>query len=132
MTRKVALLVLAAAFLSGITAYAHHSFAALYDGKKEVKLEGTLVQFQFRNPHAFVLVEAPDESGQPQRWAIEWGGTTALTGDGVTKTTLKYGDHVIITGSPSRTPGDHKLRMNTLKRTSDGFEWGTKAGEVVN
>ena len=58
---KTVVLVLAGAFLFGITAYAHHSFASTYDLAKQVKVEGKMVQFLFRNPHSFVHVEAPDE-----------------------------------------------------------------------
>ena len=132
MTRRFALLVVAGAWLSGVTADAHHSQQAQYDTTKQVKIEGTLVQFQYRNPHTFVHIEAPDETGTVQRWSIEWGGAGQLTGQGVTRTTLKYGDVVTITANPSRTPNDHKLHMLTLKRTSDGFGWGNRAGEVVD
>ncbi len=132
MTRKLALVVLGGAWLSGMTAYAHHSQAAQYDTSKKVTIEGTLVQIQFRNPHTFVHVEAPDEKGVVHRWSIEWGGAGQLTFQGVTRTTLKYGDIVTITASPSRTPNDHKLHMVTIKRASDGFGWGTRAGEVVD
>ena len=130
MTRRV-MVVLVGMSLSGVPAYAHHSQAAQYDTTKQVKIEGTLVQFQFRNPHTFIQLEAPDENGKPVRWSIEWGGVGQLTDQGVTRTTLKYGDPVIITANPSRTPNDHKLHMLTLKRTSDGFGWGTRPGEVI-
>jgi len=116
---------------SNVAAYAHHSQAAQYDTSKQVRIEGTLVQFQFRNPHTFIQIEAPDEAGKVVRWSIEWGGVGQLNGQGVTRTTLKYGDPVIITANPSRTPNDHKLHMLTLKRTSDGFGWGTRPGEVI-
>ena len=129
MTRRA--IVIVVVLLSGVSAYAHHSQAAQYDTSKEVKIQGTLVQFQFRNPHTFIQVEAPDESGAMVRWSIEWGGVGQLNGQGVTRTTLKYGDPVIITANPSRTPNDHKLHMLTLKRTSDGFGWGTRPGEVI-
>ncbi len=134
MIRKVLVVVLvtAGAFLFGLTAYAHHSFAATYDEKKVVKIEGKLVQFLFRNPHSFVHVEAPDENGQVQRWAVEWGGAGQLGTQGVTRNTLKVGDVVIITGSLSRSPGEHRVRMNTLRRTSDGFGWGARPGETVD
>ena len=132
MTRRVSLFVVAAALVTGVTAYAHHSQAAQYDTTKQVKIEGTLVQFQYRNPHSFVQIEAPDDKGVVRRWSIEWGGAGQLTGQGVDRNTLKYGDIVVITANPSRTPNDHKLHMVTLKRTSDGFGWGSRPGEVVD
>ncbi len=132
MTRKMALLVLAGAFLSGMTTYAHHSQAAQYDRNKQVTIEGKLVQFQFRNPHTFVHVEAPDETGEVYRWSIEWGGAGQLSFQGVNRTTLKYGDVVSITANPSRTPEDHKLQMVAISRASDGFGWGTRPDDVVD
>jgi hypothetical protein len=132
MTRNAFVFIAAAALLSGGIASAHHSQAAQYDTSKKVMIEGTMVQFQFRNPHSFVQVEAPDETGQVVRWSIEWGGSGQLTDQGVTRTTLKYGDVVLISAHPSRTPNDHKLHMLTLFRKSDGFGWGTRPGEVTD
>jgi hypothetical protein len=110
MKRTFLILVVAAAMLSTVATYAHHSVGATYDGKKEVKLEGKLIQFMYRNPHSFVHVEAPDEKGVMQRWAVEWGGASSLGGQGVGRNTLKVGDEVVITGNPSRTPADHRVR----------------------
>jgi len=131
MKTKV-LLVLTGLFLFGLTAYAHHSIGAAYDQSKDVKVEGKLVQFLWRNPHAFVHVEAPDDKGVMQRWSIEWGGASQLSGQGISRDTFKIGDEVIITGNPGRNPLDHKLKMNTLHRKKDGFGWGTRPGEVVD
>jgi hypothetical protein len=120
--RSLALAIMASgALLSGIAVSAHHSFAATYVVDKEVKIEGDLVQFMFRNPHSFVHVMAPDENGQVQRFAVEWAAAGQLTG--VTRDTLKYGDHVIITGNPGRTAEDHRLRMRSIFRPKDGFKW---------
>jgi hypothetical protein len=130
MNGKVAL-VLAVLFVFGTTAYAHHSLGATYDQTKEITIEGKLVRFLYRNPHAFVHVEAPDTDGQIQRWAVEWGGAVQLAGQGVTRDTFKVGDEVIITGNPSRTATDYRVKMNSLYRTADGFGWGTRPGEVV-
>src|SRR5687768_12129319 len=126
------LLMLAAILVSGLAAQAHHSIAGTYDQTKEVKLEGKLVQFLYRNPHAFVTIEAPDENGTMQRWAVEWGGANQLAGQGVKRDTLKVGDVVTITGNPGRKAEDHRLKMNTLRRKTDGFGWGTRPGEVVD
>jgi hypothetical protein len=123
---KRGILVLAMAIAVGASAgraYAHHSFAATYLEDKTDKIEGELVQFLFRNPHSFVQVMAPDEKGQMQRWAIEWGAGGRLGNQGVTRETLKPGDHVIITGNPGRNPDDRRLRMRTIERPSDGWKW---------
>ena len=131
MRRVFAVLVVAAAIVAGTTAYAHHSYAATYDTSKQIKLEGKLVQFVYRNPHSFVHLQAPDQNGEPQRWAIEWSGTGQLANQGVTRDSLKVGDEVVITGSPSRVTGEFRALMVNLKRPSDGFTWGGR-GQAVD
>ena len=132
MSSKQLGVLMAILMAGGGTARAHHSFASTYDETKTVKVEGKLVQFLFRNPHSFVHVMAPDENGQLQRWAVEWGGTGQLAGQGVTRETLRPGDVVVISGNPGRNPADHRVRMVTLRRTSDGFGWGTRPGETFD
>jgi hypothetical protein len=125
--------VLATVLFTGATpARAHHSYGATYDVSREIRLEGTLVQFVFRNPHTFVHVQAPDENGAMQRWAIEWSGTAQLANNGITRDTLHVGDAVTIVGRPSRVTGEFRVLMVSLKRPSDGFSWGTKQGEAVD
>ena len=130
--RRMFLLVIAAALLGGTAAYAHHSYGATYDVSQEIKLEGKLVQFVYRNPHSFVHVQAPDKNGVSQRWAVEWSGTAQLSNQGVTRESLKVGDEIIIVGRPSRVPGEYRLLMVTLKRPLDGFTRGTRQGEAVD
>lgn len=117
----LSLVVGAGVFVS--TAYAHHSFSATYDGKREARIEGEVAQFLFRNPHSMVQILAPDENGDMQRWAIEWAGVNVLTGQGVTHETLRIGDHVIVTGNPGRDPADHRMRMLSIERPVDGWKW---------
>jgi hypothetical protein len=126
MKRNLTILILALAgvLMTGVGAYAHHSFAATYHEDQEMKIEGDLVQFLYRNPHSFVHVMAPDKDGKMQRWAVEWGGGGQLGRQGVTRQTLKAGDHVIITGNPGRNPEDHRLRMVKIDRPADGWTWG--------
>ena len=114
---SIAMLVVA------LPASAHHSFAATYFEDKEVTIEGDLVQFLFRNPHSFVHVEVKDASGNVARWAVEWGGGGQLSREGVTRDTLKPGDHVIVTGNPGRNPDEHRIRMHSIERPADGWKW---------
>lgn len=66
-----------------------------------------------------------------QSWTIEWGGGGQLTGQGVSANSLRAGDVVVVTGDLSRNQEDHRLRMKTILRPSDGFKWGGQAGQVV-
>ena len=129
--RRVLLFAAAVSLAAGTAAYAHHSYAATYDVTKEVRVEGKLVQFVYRNPHSFVHVQAVDEKGVPQRWAVEWSGTTQLGGQGVNRESLKVGDEVVIVGRPSRVPGEYRALMLRLKRPLDGFAWGSP-GQAVD
>jgi hypothetical protein len=129
---RTLLLGMTAALLVIGAASAHHSFGATYEVSKEIKLDGKIVQFVYRNPHSFVHIEAPDPAGVMQRWAIEWGGTAQLTGQGVNRDTLKVGDHVTVMGRPSRVPGEYRVLMVNLVRPSDGFTWGRRANEIVD
>ena len=130
--RGVFLTVVAAVLLTAAGAYAHHSYGATYDTSKEIKLEGKLVQFVYRNPHSFVHVQAPDSSGVMQRWSVEWAGTAQLDNQGIKRESLKVGDEVVIMGRPSRVTGEYRALMVSLKRPSDGFAWGARQGEVVD
>jgi len=130
--RKVLFLLVAAAIVAGSAAYAHHSYGATYDVKKEVKLEGKLLQFVYRNPHAYVHMQAKDANGVEQRWAVEWAGTAQLSNAGVNKESLKVGDEIVVTARPSRVPGEFRVLMVNLRRPLDGFSWGSRGGEVVD
>src|SRR5262245_7244588 len=113
--------------VSAVAAWAHHSFAATYDESKTIEIKGKVVVFSFRNPHSLITVEVTDGANK-NRWAVEGPGSTQLANTGVQNDTLRYGDEVVITGNPSRTPDGHKLRMRTIKRP-DGFSYGFSADQ---
>ena len=128
--RRILCGVLVAGALATGTAYAHHSYAATYDVTREITIDGRIVQFVYRNPHSFVHVTAKGENGESERWAVEWSGTTQLGNSGVTKETLKIGDPVVIQARPSRVAGEYRALMLKLKRTTDGFTWGSPGQQV--
>ncbi len=123
MKRRIVIALALGACLVAARAGAHHSFAATYFEDKTQMIQGTIVQFLFRNPHSFVHVEAPDDKGQMQRWAVEWAATAQLKESGVDYQSLKPGDEVIVTGNPGRNPADHRLRMQSVERPKDGWKW---------
>lgn len=109
--------------LAGTGLAAHHSFAAYYFEEQSVSIEGAIDAFEFRAPHAWVYVMAPDADGRLQRYAAEWANPTRLRGDGITRDTLTPGDRVVITGSPGRTPSEFKIHLKRIQRPADGWEW---------
>src|SRR6267378_1035986 len=129
MVMKHRLLILAS--LSALTLltlgagliFAHHSASATYMHGKSVRIEGTLKEFIWRNPHSFMKVEAPDEKGDLQLWVVEGAAPTQFSEKGVTRNTLRPGDHVIITGQPGRVAGDHRMLLGKIERPADGWKW---------
>lgn len=132
MKGKTVLLTACALLVSSAVATAHHSFTATYEDDETIQIEGKIVQFLFRNPHAWVHVMAPDENGEMQRWGVEWGGAGQLGRQGVRRDTLKAGDYVVITGPPGRNKEEHRMLMRTLFRPSDEFGWGQRPDQVFD
>jgi hypothetical protein len=120
------LLGIVAVLLAGGPAAGHHSFAAYYFEEQSVTIEGDVVEFDYRAPHAWLYLMAPDAEGQMRRFSAEWANPRRLTGDGVTRDRLKAGDRVIITGSPGRTPSEFKVHLKSIRRPADGWEWGMR------
>jgi hypothetical protein len=132
MKRSGILLGTVVAMLIALPAPAHHSFAAVYKSGESVTIEGKVVQFLYRNPHSVLHVVTENEDGSTTRWAIEWQGATQLGASGISTQTLRPGDPVVVTGTPGRIEEEHRMLLVTITRTTDGFGWGNRAGEVVN
>jgi hypothetical protein len=109
------------------TAYAHHSFAGTYRENETITIEGTIVQFNIRNPHSFINIEITDENGEKALWGGEWGSVTQLSQGGVDRFTLKVGEHVVIDGAPPRDTLDRKVLVRRVERpattTVEAFLW---------
>jgi Family of unknown function (DUF6152) len=103
--------------------FAHHSASATYIHGKSIKIEGTLKEFIWRNPHSFMRVQAPDEKGEMQIWVIEGAAPAELNEQGLKANSLRPGDHVIVTGQPGRIAEDHRILLESVQRPSDGFKW---------
>jgi hypothetical protein len=107
----------------GVAATAHHSFAATYLESDTVEVEGEVVEFQYKNPHTWVGVQAPDPFGRATVYSAEWGSVSALERQGVLKNTLRPGDRVTMWVSPNRNPSDNRVRLKRI-RLPDGRTLG--------
>jgi len=80
------------------TAFAHHSFAAEYDGNKPVTIKGTISGMSWSNPHAWLQVDVKGEDGKVNTWHCEFGAPNQLYRRGLRKTDLPVGAEVTVTG----------------------------------
>ena len=78
---------------------AHHS-TAMYDHTARKTLAGTVVEFGWVNPHSYIQVDVPNESGGTDRWAVAMGTPSSLVKAGWKSTVLKPGDRVTVTFHP--------------------------------
>ena len=83
-----------------VPAAAHHSFA-MFDQKKVMTLEGTVHEFQWTNPHAFIELDVQG-GGKTIRWSIELNSPNNLKRQGWNRTALKAGDKVTLRMNPLR------------------------------
>ena len=77
-----------------VPVFAHHSFAAEFDGTKQISLAGTVTKVDWVNPHTWVYVDVKGEDGSVVNWALESGAPNALYRAGWRKDDLKVGDSV--------------------------------------
>ena len=95
-----------AVLLFSSPAYVHHS-GAMFDITKEIKIAGTISEFNWSNPHANFKLVVTGADGIAQNWAVEMNSPNNLVRDGWKRSTLSPGDKVTVTIHPLRdgTPG---------------------------
>ena len=82
-------------------AVAHHS-TAMFEPEKRVTLSGTITDFQWTNPHAWIQVTVAGADGKPAPWSFECGSPNTLSRQGWKPSTLKPGDPVTIVANPMK------------------------------
>lgn len=74
----------------------HHSFAAEFDGSNIQTIKGTVTEFQWMNPHAYIVLEVTDASGTKTAWGVQSRNLSILRRQGWSKHTLKPGDEITV------------------------------------
>ncbi len=77
-----------------VPVFAHHSFAAEFDGTKQITLSGVVTKVDWVNPHAYIYVDVKGDDGAVVNWALETGAPNMLYRQGWRKDDLKVGDMV--------------------------------------
>ena len=91
---------------AAVPASAHHSYA-MFDNAKEVVLTGTVVEWQWTNPHMAIVLAAPDASGKVINYTLEGSAPAVLRERGWSRSIAKPGDKMLVRMYPLRdgTPG---------------------------
>jgi hypothetical protein len=109
--RFLAMALISTTLSVGGAAQAHHSVAN-YDRTRLIALSGTVKEFKYTNPHAWIYVMVPDENGNAQEWDLEGMSINMLVRKGWTRDTIKPGMKI-------------KLRVVPRKDGMPGGEWQT-------
>jgi hypothetical protein len=96
-TTKIGLAI-GAALLAAAPVWAHHAFAAEFDGKTPVKLQGTVTKMEWINPHAWIHIDVKDKDGKVTNWMVECGTPNTLLRRGVNKNSVTAGMEIVVDG----------------------------------
>ena len=121
-----AVLMILAGSLAGfaVTAQAHHSWGAVYNGGQSVNgLAATIAGEHTRRPHDAIEVTITNSLGEPETWTVQWRGNRG--GGGMGRNDSQYdfniGDEVVIDGRMARDESQKLIQMSSLLRPSDGW-----------
>ena len=99
--RKAVVSIAALASLAAGQALAHHSFA-MFDRDKQITISGTVKDFQYTNPHSWILITAPGANGASVEWSFESEGPSTLLRNGVKHSSILPGEKVTAHAFPMR------------------------------
>jgi Family of unknown function (DUF6152) len=117
--RGTAVAVIGTIVLAGSSARAHHGYANFLINQN-VSIEGDIEEFRYANPHIVLKIRTADST----LYTATWEAPKRVERAGVKRTTLKVGDHVIVTGAPPRDPASHELMpVREIHRPRDGWRW---------
>ncbi|PWU08522.1 MAG: hypothetical protein C5B51_07705 [Terriglobia bacterium] len=91
-----------ALLLAAAPVWAHHSFAAEYDGKQMVTLKGVVTKVEWTNPHIYIYIDVKDANGSATNWALEGYPPNTLKRTGFTRDLLKIGEEITVTAYKSK------------------------------
>ena len=108
--------------------FAHHS-AVMFDDAKEVTLKGVVKEFQYTNPHSWLLVDVKNADGTVTTWGFEAEGPSTLTRAGIRRSDFAPGTELTISGHPMR---DGRPAASWIKATrGDGKDFDPRAGFAI-
>ena len=125
---SVGLLMGAALAIVSMPALAHHS-AAMFEEKRTITVEGVVKEFQFTNPHSWLLVDVTDKSGKVTTWGFEAEGPSTLQRAGIRPSEFPVGTKLTITGRPMKDGRPAAIWESAVR--ADGKKYNPREGFAV-
>jgi hypothetical protein len=119
----------AALMSASMPTIAHHSFA-MFDSDHQIKLTGTIRQFQWANPHVYIGLDAQERSGATKEYTIECANPGILDRAGWKWNMIKVGDKVTVIIAPLRSGESGGLLKEITLRDGRKFGNGPAAGKA--
>lgn len=113
----IALALVSTGIVGSGTAWAHHS-TTIYDLRARVVLEGTVKEYRWTQPHAFVELVTAKPGGGTEQWNVEIGTPSVNSRMGWKMNDIKAGDKLTMTVHPVRTGAKHATA--SIVKLADG------------
>src|SRR5207249_9983492 len=104
-----------------LVAEAHHA-SVMFDSTKEITLEGTVKEFQFTNPHSWLLVDVKNKDGSVTTWGFEAEGPSTLQRAGIRRSDFLPGTMLKITGHPMRDGSPAAAWVDAVRADGKRFD----------
>lgn len=126
--RMSTLVMLGSTMLMTAPSFAHHS-SAMFDDQREVTVTGVVKEFQYTNPHSWLLVDVTNDDGSVTTWGFEAEGPSTLMRAGIRLSDFSPGTEVTITGNPMK---DGRPAAAWIRATrGDGKQFDPRAGFAI-
>lgn len=103
----------------------HHAFSAEFDINKPVKLTGAVTRIEWTNPHAWLFIDAKDDSGKVENWAIELVGINDLMRLGWGRNKVRQGDVIAVDGFGARNGTNTANAASVTLTTTGELVWAS-------
>lgn len=115
--------------MTAVPVLGHHS-AVMFDDENEITVTGVVKEFQYTNPHSWLLVDVTNEDGSVTTWGFEAEGPSTLMRAGIRKSDFSPGTELTITGHPMRDGRPAAAWLHATR--GDGKDFNPRAGFAIN